>query len=329
MTHFFSIIIPCHNDGAHVSRAIESVVGQSHDHWQIILVDDGSTDNTAEVAAGWTRRLGAKFIYHHQPNRGASAARNSGVAQAAKQWGQHQGQEQEQGAPGQRVEVDEHGEQRRYVVFLDADDELLAGALSTYARCLNDHPQVCWVIGAAQIEKGGRIKLRQFELPTSRHKRFSEFLEKKFAVGNVSNMCFAAELFDGLKFDQRLRVAEDVTLFALLFSITDPVVVNEAVAINHRRGGSLRTQSSFAELSESLVEAALFDHGQLAPEYQIYRPLFAARQGRSLARHAFVAGKYADVVHWSKVALSNKPGMCLNIKFMWRYGWARIIQSFS
>ena len=70
-----SIIIPCYNHGAYLSDAIDSVLGQTYPNLEIIVVDDGSTDETKRVAA----RYGDKIVYVWQHNQGLCAARNRGI----------------------------------------------------------------------------------------------------------------------------------------------------------------------------------------------------------------------------------------------------------
>jgi glycosyltransferase involved in cell wall biosynthesis len=76
-----SIIIPCYNYGAYVADAIGSLQAQSYEHWEAIVVDDGSTDNTASQVAALANN-DDRIIYVHQSNKGVSAARNAGMALA-------------------------------------------------------------------------------------------------------------------------------------------------------------------------------------------------------------------------------------------------------
>ncbi len=116
-TKSFSIsaVIPAYNAGKYLGRTIESVLGQSRAADEIIIVDDGSTDNTADVAADY----GAKVKYIHQDNAGASAARNAGIEAASCEW----------------------------IAFLDADDEWLEDHLQTQAEILQRNPDLVWSTG--------------------------------------------------------------------------------------------------------------------------------------------------------------------------------------
>ena len=109
-----SVIIPCYKQAHYLGEAIESVLTQTYTHFEIIVVDDGSPDNTAEVAASYP---GVRYI--RQNNQGVCAARNTGLGKSK-------------------------GE---YIVFLDADDRLLSEALASGLECLAKHPECAFVAG--------------------------------------------------------------------------------------------------------------------------------------------------------------------------------------
>ena len=95
-----SIIIPLYNKAGYIAETVCSVIGQSEENWELLVVDNGSTDGSPEIV----RQLGEPRVrLLFCPRRGASAARNDGYAQAAGEW----------------------------LVFLDADDLLNATYLST------------------------------------------------------------------------------------------------------------------------------------------------------------------------------------------------------
>ena len=92
-----AVVIPAYNIDPFITRAIESVLAQTHKPDQIIIVDDGSTDATAERI----HQFGSQIQYIHQPNAGLSAARNTGIKAAETEW----------------------------IAFLDGDDYWLPGKL--------------------------------------------------------------------------------------------------------------------------------------------------------------------------------------------------------
>ena len=78
----FSVVIPVYNGAGTVARAIESVLAQTYPASELIVVDDGSTDETAQMVAGF----GERVTYVYQPNAGVSAARNNGARLAKGEW---------------------------------------------------------------------------------------------------------------------------------------------------------------------------------------------------------------------------------------------------
>jgi len=110
-----SVVIPAYNVGDYIGRAIDSVLVQSHRADEIIVVDDGSGDKTAEVVKGY----GSKVRYIRQENLGASAARNRGI----------------------------HSARNRWIAFLDGDDEWFAEKLGLQVALLRNNPELSWVSG--------------------------------------------------------------------------------------------------------------------------------------------------------------------------------------
>jgi glycosyltransferase involved in cell wall biosynthesis len=110
-----SVIIPCFNQARYLARAVESVLTQTHPDLEVIIVNDGSTDETETVAARF--RSHAAFRYLAQDNRGLPAARNAGL----------------------RVATGE------YLSFLDADDYLHPDKVASQVRVLEENPALGFV----------------------------------------------------------------------------------------------------------------------------------------------------------------------------------------
>ncbi|MGV6826282.1 MAG: glycosyltransferase family 2 protein [bacterium] len=108
MEYSISVVIPVFNGEKLVGRAIESVLNQSHQPDEIIVIDDGSTDGTRDAVA----RFGSQVSYHHQQNAGSSVARNHGIALSTG----------------------------NYLSFLDHDDIWTQNKLQTQVSVLNGHP---------------------------------------------------------------------------------------------------------------------------------------------------------------------------------------------
>lgn len=122
-----SVIIPVYNSAVSLGRAIDSVLGQSHQPLEIIVINDGSTDNSAEVTAGY----GDKIIYIEQDNQGQAAARNAGL----------------------RIS---HG---KYIAMLDADDYWLPGFLDKCVNFLEKNPKAIAVSTGQIIKRWGHKEI--------------------------------------------------------------------------------------------------------------------------------------------------------------------------
>ena len=116
-----SVVIPVYNGAVTLRRCLNSVLAQNGDPMEVIVVDDGSTDGTTDVAASY----GSRIIVLVQENQGQAAARNAGLSAATGQ----------------------------YVAFLDADDYWLPGFLRTTTGFLDAHPE------ASAVSVGQLIKV--------------------------------------------------------------------------------------------------------------------------------------------------------------------------
>jgi glycosyltransferase involved in cell wall biosynthesis len=120
-----SIITPVFNGAGFIAEAGNSVLAQSHDDWEWIIINDGSTDDTAIRLEKFED---PRIRIIHQENAGASAARNVGLDAA----------------------------QGEYVTFLDADDVLPSEALALRSELLNTHPDVDIVNGGVHVTSEGK-----------------------------------------------------------------------------------------------------------------------------------------------------------------------------
>ena len=197
-----SVVIPTFNRSGMVLRAVESALTQDHPSFEVIVVDDGSTDDTRNlVRAG--KRL--KFLVHPS-NRGVSAARNSGIRYSSG----------------------------RLITFLDSDDYWMPGKLTKQAAFFSDNPSaVACQTDERWIRNGVRVN------PGRRHRKPSGdiFLQSlELCVVSPSAVMLKRTLLQevGL-FDERLSACEDYDLW-LRISHRHPVhLIPEQLVV--REGG--------------------------------------------------------------------------------------------
>jgi glycosyltransferase involved in cell wall biosynthesis len=174
-----SVVIPCFNQGHYLAEAVESVLAQTRQPDQIIIVNDGSTDNTAEVAA---RFRGVKFL--SQDNRGLAAARNAGLKHAAGD----------------------------YILFLDADDILLPAAIEHCLAAFAAQPNVALVHGGFRVVDS-RGQLIFETLPQPAADPFAALLKRNYINMNGTVMYDVAILSQDGGFDETLRCCEDYDVY--------------------------------------------------------------------------------------------------------------------
>jgi glycosyltransferase involved in cell wall biosynthesis len=214
-----SVIIPAFNRGWIIEEAIASVLEQDYQNREVIIVDDGSTDNTPDILKNYKNRI----TVIQQKNSGVSAARNAGVLNASG----------------------------RYIAFLDSDDFWLPGKLSCQVEFFNAHPQalICQT-EEVWIRNGIRVN------PKKRHKKpsgmiFEQSLE--LCLVSPSAVMIARSLLDtvGL-FDRSLPACEDYDLW-LRVSCRFPVYLVER-ALTVKRGGHADQLSRLSGLDRYRIQ---------------------------------------------------------------------------
>lgn len=173
-----SVIIPCYNHGHYLGTAIESVLAQSYPHREIVVVDDGSTDDTAEVCR---RYAGVRYI--RVDRVGPSVARNVGVA-ASK---------------------------GRFVSFLDADDWLYPNALELNLYYFGYYPDAVFISGGYD-RVDGEGKVLDAPAPEDRVGNNYQALLQGNYIGMEATVLYRRELFFRYFFDPRVVACEDYDL---------------------------------------------------------------------------------------------------------------------
>ncbi|PSB35756.1 glycosyltransferase family 2 protein [Stenomitos frigidus] len=219
MINNVSVVIPSYNSANFLPEAIESVLGQTYSPFEVIVVDDGSTDETKQVC---DRYPTVRYIY--QTNQGVAAARNTGMQVS----------------------------QGEYLLFLDSDDCLLPEAIEIGVNCINAHPKVGFVFGRYffySIQPDGSYKVEetyedQPEVATyetllaTRHKiQCGCVIFRRTAIESVVIQSIGA-------FDPSLVPMEDINLF-LRIARNFPVHFHSQVVSKYRyTGNNLSSKSA-------------------------------------------------------------------------------------
>jgi glycosyltransferase involved in cell wall biosynthesis len=203
------VITPAYNVAWCVGRAIDSALAQTYRACELIVVNDGSTDDTRAVLEGYRGRI----TVIDQQNRGMSAARNVAIGHA-------------RGA---------------YVAFLDADDHWLPEKLARQVVLMQSRPDIGFCSTAARVEdEQGRL-LNLWGCPRGRSEMLATlFAENAAIAGGCSAVMARRSLLDrvGL-FDESLRGFEDPDLWMRLAAVSGYHCIDEPLAIILRRERSV------------------------------------------------------------------------------------------
>lgn len=145
MQPLVSIVMPAYNAERYIGQAIRSVIAQSHTNWELLVVNDGSTDKTADVIAQFND---ARIHVYHQPNCGIGNARNTALEHA-------------------------HGE---FMCGIDADDVLPPESLAARLAVFEKEPEVDIVDGAVVFMDGPLEKVLRIFQPNFRGEPFHELV---------------------------------------------------------------------------------------------------------------------------------------------------------
>jgi glycosyltransferase involved in cell wall biosynthesis len=250
-----SVIIPTYNRSRLVVEAIASVLGQTVSDIEVLVVDDGSTDDTrAAVEAIKDTRL----HYFHKPNGGVSSARNMGLARAS-------------------------GE---YICFLDDDDLWPENWLSVMLDALADNPDydIAYSPRILLYPDGSRVKSGAWDHCRSGNLTHELFMEMSM---QVSSMCFRRKAMDGFTFDVNLPNSEDVDAWVRLSTRASYLFV-PSVDIIFRTGHGVATRTNYSYDNCNALRALERFYYRLGGKAFI-RPLVARRRFSQLCQ---VSGKY-------------------------------------
>lgn len=283
-----SVVIPTYNYAHLLHRVLDSVLQQWADDIELLVVNDGSQDATAEVLSAYVQRHGARVQVIHQHNAGAAAARNRGIAAATG----------------------------RYVLPLDADDELLPGAFAVLRRTLAEQPDAAMVLGAQlSVDNNGHQRLR---LPTpvsgTARQRCQRYLLDKAISISHSRALFRRDLMLQRPYPQHLRSGEDIAVFAYLLISGEVLTTPHPLARIHKHDDSLR----HCRHDEEAVALGMIDEvfAHLPAHCQDLRQRYAAQRYLSVFRAAWREGDYAAAKRFYCQALRLSVWQALNPSYL-------------
>lgn len=277
---FFSITIPSYNRAYILDETLESIRNQSFEDWEVIIVDDGSKDNTADVIAKLSA-IDSRIRYVYQDNAERSAARNNGATHA----------------------------RGKYLLFLDSDDAFTPEHLQEIYTLLESKQfPVCMVFSNLNYltESGLETPL----LPVM--KSGEEFTYMLMQPITPSRVCIHRDIFNTFQFDPKIVIVEDMVLWVCIAS-EFPVFQNTSHTVNYRiHGGNSVDLSQNSYLSryrglQRLFNDSFYEKVSLKIPKHIKKHLLA-ECSFNMARHFEFVKQFGKMNKMLILSFRHKPG---------------------
>jgi glycosyltransferase involved in cell wall biosynthesis len=295
--HMFSVIIPTYNRANFVTKAIDSVLGQSFKDYEIIVVNDGSTDTTRQALEEYTSAI----TLINQANTGVGGARNAGIRQANGTW----------------------------TAFLDSDDEWNENYLARQSEQISSYPNViAFITNAVNIDPSGRSR-RHFGNTILKRFGMRSFVRVKRPFCTIMDFHWFLQsmvvrrdvlLRTGL-FDTALPIAEDRDVMARLalegeFGFNKEVLVKIYRRTEHIRNlasarGSMQARKCFATVFQRLRK----DRRLNFAERLMLAKVTSANQ-RDLGNLLLIQGEARQARSVYRKALTTYPSLRSLIKYL-------------
>lgn len=180
VTPLFSVVIPAYNRAHSIRQAIDSVLKQTEQRFEIIVVDDGSTDNT-DAVLDEIKKVEPRLHYIKQQNGGATNARNTGI-KAAK---------------------------GSYIAFLDSDDVFLPEHLAQALPVLESGNSRC-TFTQVQVDRGNEVSFLKPSRGPKESEVFSEYLLCNKGFVQTSTLIVPSELAKSVMYDELIGYGDDM-----------------------------------------------------------------------------------------------------------------------
>ena len=269
-----TVVVPCYNGARFLEETLRSALGQTHPDLEIIVVDDGSTDCSGEIA----RRFPVRYI--HQNNRGLSEARNTGIRES----------------------------KGSYLVFLDADDRLRPEAIACGLGILEERRECAITVGDHVFisADGGHLK---DSLKVATPDFHYETLLKSNFIEMISTVLFRRSVFEQVGgFNAAFRVAEDYELYLRIARVR-PICCHKGVVAEYRMHTSNTSLNSELMLTTTLQVLRsqaryLGNNGERVRAYRKGLRTWRKQYGRQLAAELAARWRTLGAVRlWHKVAV--------------------------
>lgn len=276
-----SVIIPTYNCAPYLPIALNSVLSQTFTDYEIIVIDDGSTDNTQQIVTSFQQANPGKIVYIHQNNQGLACARNTAIKNA-------------------RGEL---------IALLDADDAWLSDRLQEGVRVMDDDPSVGLVhANITRVNEEGKVISTPVRDTRFLSGHIFEHIFLRKADVSCPTVMFRKDCCDllGLFDEQLSRLGcEDREMWLRIAQHFKAVYINKVLALYMIRN------TSMSKNQEKMLKARLYviDKFCTDPKYRHLRAPAVAKIYRDLADEMLLNRSFEDAIDQYKVSLRHGPWM--------------------
>lgn len=285
MTDKISVIVPVYNVAAYLSDCLESIVRQTYANLEILLIDDGSQDNSADLCLEWSRK-DARIRFLQKENGGVSSARNVGLEEAS-------------------------GE---FVTFVDADDWIGEEMLDKLLTRIKEDKSDLAICGFREVDDGDRESLLRNRNAASNSGNYEVLTAKEYAgnyllSGNTRcwSILFDKRLIGSVRFQEGLTIGEDLLFLVGLLAHLNKVSLLKSREYCYYRNGDgamfSRFRSSYMD-QITCWQRACGKIEQIYPEY-VYKTRICLFQAALLT-----AGKLAVLSGQERKKLASYTQQC-------------------
>ena len=282
-----SIIIPTYNYGIYLSTAIQSCLNQTYKPIEIIIVDDGSTDDTKDIV----KKFDDRVIYFYQKNSGVSAARNKGLELAKGD----------------------------YLAFLDSDDYLMDHSIEIKLDILKQYPDIGIVFSSTYSKTFGQDELRynrrfkKFRKPIISDRFYEDLLLRRIPFQPSANL-LRSSLAKQFRFPTNLSNGEDLAFFVKIFFATKGYYLPEPTAVNLRHPRSLR--HDLQEVKKDEFIETVFGDPFYKGSLEYLRSTCTAHRYLELSRRFSLSGQTKVAKEYYVRALSEDPKAIFKLNYL-------------
>lgn len=202
-----SVIVPVYNAAEYLEECLMSIISQTYKNLEIILINDGSKDNSGEICDQY-KAVDNRIIVIHQDNQGVSSARNRGIEIASGQ----------------------------LITFVDSDDIIDPEMVERLCNDLKDDQADIAICSYRTFRESGSEDIgnsgRKYVF--SKDEAIANLISGKYYIGGLCTKLYRTDIIKGCRLDERIRINEDVLMNYYVFQNAQKVVFNDSCMYNYR-----------------------------------------------------------------------------------------------